>query len=106
MLCSECQYIFLPYERNGKEIKASGYFEKLRNMFALAVLKTSLNTNQRKKMQAPPATPVHLRRRAFFRGGKASVSALETYFDCPRKLLYSLRLFCVSPQRQHAEKMS
>jgi ATP-dependent helicase/nuclease subunit B len=94
LLCSECQYIISYHmTENGKEIKASNYFEKLKNMFSLSVENKLKYKLKETKHKATAPGGFTCAKELFFSGGKASVSALETYFDCPRKFLYRYGYF-------------
>lgn len=88
-------------DENGKEIKPSEYFLKLKSILGLDIetgLKYSL---QREKYSfTEKSRKLDTADKLFFSGGKASVSALEAYFDCPRKFLYRYGFFAL-PRKEN-----
>ena len=84
------------YAGDGKETKSAEYFNKLQNMFNIKInqeLKYKFKTEKSNFYNY--SDNITSAKELFFASDTTSVSAMETYFACPRKFLYHYGFFAM-----------
>ena len=93
-------------DSSGRELKPSAYILRLKNLFGINIT-GSLKYNFKREAVKYENEVKELSnaKELFFNSGTTSISAIETYFSCPRKHFFNYGLFCKEREQTKLKSM-